>query len=144
VLTDLVVPPPSMIAPLHAEGMPYMLARMRDGTGVVGPLIVPGRTSCPQCMDLQRRDLDPAWPRLAVQLAGRPQPGDPSATQAAPGFAAPQARLTLDWWLTGEGEPALWNTSLEIDTVAGAVTARPWDPHPDCRCGAVRAREASV
>ncbi|WP_345028129.1 hypothetical protein [Kutzneria kofuensis] len=59
VLTDLVVPSPSMIAPLHAEGVPYMLVRMRDGTGVVGPLIVPGRSSCPNCMDLQRTDLGP-------------------------------------------------------------------------------------
>ncbi|GAA3439495.1 TOMM precursor leader peptide-binding protein [Kutzneria kofuensis] len=144
VLTDLVVPSPSMIAPLHAEGVPYMLVRMRDGTGVVGPLIVPGRSSCPNCMDLQRTDLDPTWPRLALQLAGRLQPGELAATQAAAGFAAAQALLTLDWWLTGVGTPALWNTSLEIDTVTGTVTSRPWEPHPDCRCGAARAEEASV
>jgi bacteriocin biosynthesis cyclodehydratase domain-containing protein len=144
VLTDLVVPSPSMIAPLHAEGVPYMLVRMRDGTGVVGPLVVPGRTSCPHCMDLQRTDLDPAWPTLALQLAGRPQPGELAATQAAAGLAVAQALVTLEWWLTGVGEPALWNASLEIDAVAGTVTSRPWEPHPDCRCGAARVEEASV
>ena len=144
VLTDLVVPSPSMIAPLHAEGVPYMLVRMRDGTGVVGPLVVPGRTSCSHCMDLRRSDLDPAWPKLALQLAGRPQPGELAATQAAAGFAAAQALLTLDWWLTGEGVPALWNAGLEIDTVAGTVISRPWEPHPDCRCGTVKAEETSV
>jgi bacteriocin biosynthesis cyclodehydratase domain-containing protein len=144
ILTDLVVPSPSMIAPLHAEGVPYLLVRMRDGTGVVGPLIVPGRTSCPHCMDLQRADLDPAWPALALQLAGRPQPAELAATHAAAGLAVAQALYTLDWWLTGEGVPALWNTSLEIDPVAGTMTNRPWDPHPDCRCGAARAEETSV
>ena len=144
VLTDLVVPSPSMIAPLHAEGVPYLLARMRDGTGVVGPLIVPGRTSCPHCMDLQRSDLDPAWPRLALQLAGRPQPGELAATQATAGLATAQALQTLDWWLAGGHIPAIWNTSLELDAVAGTVSSRPWEPHPDCRCGAVEAEEASV
>jgi bacteriocin biosynthesis cyclodehydratase domain-containing protein len=144
VLTDVVVPSPSLTAPLHAEGVPYLLARMRDGIGIVGPLIVPGRTSCPRCMDLRRRDLDPAWPRLALQLAGRPQPGELAAAHAAAGFAVTHALQTLDWWLTGVGVPVLWNTSLEVDAAAGTVTTRPWEPHPDCRCGAVPAEEASV
>lgn len=144
ILTDLVVPSPSLIAPLQAEGVPYMLVRMRDGTGVVGPLTVPGRTSCPTCMDLLRTDLDPAWPLLALQLAGRLQPGDLAATQAAAGFAVTQALVTLDWWLADGAAPALVNSSLEIDTVTATVTPRPWEPHPDCRCGAAGAREASV
>jgi len=144
VLTDLVVPAPDLIAPLHAEGVPYMLVRMRHGTGVVGPLTVPGRTSCPTCMDLLRTDLDPTWPMLALQLADRPQPGDLAATQATAAFATAQALVTLDWWLTGVGEPALGNASLEIDPVAGTVTTRPWEPHPDCRCGAAGVEEASV
>lgn len=144
VLTDLVVPSPNLTAPLHHEGVPYLLARMRDGTGVVGPLIVPGRTACSQCMDLRRSDLDPAWPTLALQLADRPQPGELAAAHAAAGFAVTHALAALDWWLNGDGVPALWNTSLEIDTAAGTVTTRPWQPHPDCRCGTVKAEEASV
>jgi len=144
VLTDAVVPASGVIASLHAEGIPYLLVRMRDGTGVVGPLVVPGRTSCPHCMDLHRRDLDPAWPLLALQLAGRPQPGELAATQATAGFAAAQALRMLDWWLSGAGAPALGNASLEIDTAAGTVLTKPWPPHPDCRCGAVRPEEASV
>jgi bacteriocin biosynthesis cyclodehydratase domain-containing protein len=144
VLTDVVVPAPGLIAPLQAEGVPYMLVRMRHGTGVVGPLTVPGRTSCPTCMDLLRTDLDPTWPMLALQLADQPQPGDLAATQATAAFAAAQALVTLDWWLTGVGEPALCNAGLEIDTVAGTVTSRPWEPHLDCRCGAAGVDEASV
>ncbi|MFI9387572.1 TOMM precursor leader peptide-binding protein [Kutzneria sp. NPDC052558] len=144
VLTDAVVPVPIRTATLQAEGVPHLLTRMRDGTGIVGPLVIPGRTSCSHCMDLHRRDLDPAWPRLAMQLAGRPQPGELAATQATAGFAAAQALLMVDWWLGGGPEPALANASMEIDAAAGAVITKPWPPHPDCRCGAVPAEEASV
>jgi bacteriocin biosynthesis cyclodehydratase domain-containing protein len=144
VLTDVVVPAPSMTARLHTEGIPHLLVRMRDGTGVVGPLVVPGRTSCSRCMDLHRRDLDPAWPLLAMQLTGRPQPGELAATQATAGFAVGHALLMLDWWLGGALVPALCNASLEIDTAASTVVTKPWPPHPDCRCGAVLAEETSV
>jgi bacteriocin biosynthesis cyclodehydratase domain-containing protein len=144
VLTDVVVPAQDLIASLHADGVPYMLVRMRPGDGVVGPLTVPGRTSCPTCMDLLRTDLDPTWPMLALQLADQPQLGDLAATQATAAFAAAQALVTLDWWLTGVGEPALFNAALEIDPFAASVTTRPWEPHPDCRCGAAGAEEASV
>jgi bacteriocin biosynthesis cyclodehydratase domain-containing protein len=144
VLTDHVIASPSVIAPLHAEGVPHLIVRMRDGTGVIGPLVVPGRTSCLHCVELHRTDLDPAWPAVAVQLAGRPQAADLTCAQATAGVAAAQVLLALEWWLTGEGSPVLWNTSLEIDAFRGTITSRGWQPHPDCRCGAARGEEASV
>jgi hypothetical protein len=88
--------------------------------------------------------MDPAWPALAVQLAGRPQPGELSCTHATAGLTAAQTLLALEWWLTGEGSPALWNATLEVDVYRGNVTSRTWSPHPDCRCGAASAEEASV
>ena len=42
--------------------------RVRDGTGLVGPLVIPGVTSCLECADLHRRDRDAAWPAVAAQL----------------------------------------------------------------------------
>jgi nicotinamidase-related amidase len=41
---------------------------VRDGTGLVGPLVIPGVTSCLRCADLHRSDRDAAWPALAAQL----------------------------------------------------------------------------
>lgn len=35
---------------------------------LVGPLVIPGRTSCLQCADLHRTDRDAAWPAVATQL----------------------------------------------------------------------------
>ena len=40
------------------------------GQGLVGPLVVPGVTSCLTCADLHRADRDSAWPAVAMQLRG--------------------------------------------------------------------------
>jgi hypothetical protein len=46
VLTDYLVADPRMVRDLHSQGVPHLLVRVRDGTGLVGPLIIPGVTSC--------------------------------------------------------------------------------------------------
>jgi hypothetical protein len=60
---------------LVLAGTPHLVVEVRDTTGVVGPLVLPGRTPCLRCLDLTRSDLDPAWPVLAAQLAA----GGPAA-----------------------------------------------------------------
>ena len=60
-----------LAAAVQAGQVPHLVATVRGETGVVGPLVVPGRTSCLRCADLHRRDADPRWPRLAVQLGDR-------------------------------------------------------------------------
>ena len=77
----------------------------RDGTGIVGPLVVPGLTSCLRCADLQRCDRDECWPQLAAQLAGQVQQADLAGTQATAAFAAAQA-LDAVRWLKGVRGPA--------------------------------------
>ena len=144
VLADTIVPCPSVVAPLQAEHTPHLVVRMREGTGVVGPLVLPGRTCCLHCVDLHRADLDPAWPAVAVQLVGRPQPADLAGAHMTAGFGAAQTMLALDWLLTGVGQPLLWNASIEVDAVRGTMVHRQWSPHPDCRCGAVAAEEVNV
>lgn len=144
VLTDAVVPSPSVVAPLLAENTPHLVVRMREGTGVIGPLVLPGRTCCLHCVDLQRTDLDPSWPAVAIQLAGRPQAADLPGAHMTAGFGAAQALLALDWLLLGTGSPLLWNTSIEVDPIRGSLLSRSWSPHPDCHCGATEIEEANV
>src|SRR5207302_826727 len=50
---------------LHARGGAHLAVRLGAVGGVVGPLVVPGHTSCLRCADLHRRDRDPAWHALA-------------------------------------------------------------------------------
>ncbi len=64
--------PPSRHLPWLRRDVPH-LAVVFDDTGArVGPLVEPGDGPCLRCLDLGRRDADPAWPVIAAQLAGRP------------------------------------------------------------------------
>ena len=42
VLSDDLVPDPRMVRDLHSRGVPHLPVRVRDGTGLVGPLVIPG------------------------------------------------------------------------------------------------------
>ncbi len=132
VLADTLAFPPHLIDQLMGDRQPHLPVRFRDGVGVVGPLVLPGRTSCLWCAELHRYDLDRAWPRLANQLIGRTGRADPASTQATAALAVGQVlRAVQD---SGE-HPPLWNATLEIDVVTGDVTRRTWLPHPRCTCG---------
>ena len=63
VLADALAPDPAQLRRLHARGRAHLLVRMRDGVGVVGPLVLPGRTACLGCLELQRAAHAPDWPR---------------------------------------------------------------------------------
>jgi hypothetical protein len=132
-LTDAVVPAPEVVSELVHEGISHLPVRVRDGVGIVGPLIVPGRSSCLRCADLHRTGLDAGWPRVASQLAGRVQRPDLGAVQACAALAAAQALRLLS---PCEEAPPTWNATLEIDFFDGAVRHRDWPPHPGCGCGA--------
>ena len=45
VLSDYLVADPRMVRDLHSRGVPHLPVRVRDGTGLVGPLAIPGVTS---------------------------------------------------------------------------------------------------
>ncbi len=46
VLSDYLVADPRMVRDLHNQGVPHLPVRIRDGSGLVGPLVIPGVTSC--------------------------------------------------------------------------------------------------
>jgi len=41
VLSDYLVADPRMVRDLHSRGVPHLPVRVRDGTGLVGPLLIP-------------------------------------------------------------------------------------------------------
>ena len=49
VLSDSLVADPRMVRDLHSRGVAHLPVRVRDGTGLVGPLVIPGMTSGNQC-----------------------------------------------------------------------------------------------
>jgi ThiF family len=126
-----------LVEALRREGVPHLVATVRGGTGVVGPLVVPGATGCLRCGDLHRRDADPRWPRLAAQLTS----GEPPASGATVTclltavVGAVQALAFLD----GAAAPAALDATLEMRPPALLPTRREWPPHPSCACAAERA-----
>ena len=42
VLSDYLVADPRMVRELHSQGVAHLPVRVRDGTGLVGPLVIPG------------------------------------------------------------------------------------------------------
>lgn len=140
VLTDFLVSDPRVVRDLHAAGVPYLPVRVRDGVGLVGPLVVPGVTSCLECADLHRSDRDSAWPAVAAQLRDTVGSADRATVLATAALALNQVERVvravhggLDLADTGE-PPSTLNTTLEFDVNVGSVAARRWPRHPRCDC----------
>lgn len=137
-LPDLVVLAPHQgqdldgAARLLAAGVPHLLARVSEAVGAVGPLVVPGRTSCLRCQELHRADRDPSWPELARQ-ADRAMTASTAAVALAgvvSGLAAQHALSWLDGHL-----PASVDGTIEVGLADGLPRRRSWRPHPACGCG---------
>jgi bacteriocin biosynthesis cyclodehydratase domain-containing protein len=137
-LTDATVADPALSAGLMAVGVPHMLVHAAEGTGVVGPLVVPGRTSCLRCVDLHNTDTDPCWPALATQLAAHPQPADLASAQATAAFAVGQALHFLHGSAAAHGELPVWGAAMEVDVFTGLCNRVEWRPHASCTCAVAR------
>jgi hypothetical protein len=121
-----------LAAGLHASGAPHLVATVREDTGIVGPLVVPGRTGCLRCGDLHRRDADPRWPRLAAQLtAGEPPASGATVTCL---FTAVVAAVQVLAFLDGGAAPAALDATLEVAPPDLLPRLRRWPPHPACGC----------
>ncbi len=115
---------------LRSSTVPHLLAEVRDTVGVVGPLVLPGRSACLRCLDLARTDRDPDWPALAVQLADRPSTAcDAVLAASVSAQAALQVLSLLDGLV-----PAAVDGSLELSLPDWRWRRRSWSPHPDCDC----------
>ncbi len=122
-----------------AEGGAHLVATVRGETGVVGPLVVPGATSCLRCADLHRRDADARWPRLAAQLVSAEAP--PSGSTLTCLLTALLAAGQVLAYLDDDGAPLTLDATVELRPPDLLPRARRWPAHPACACGAAAARE---
>ncbi|MFJ7342224.1 TOMM precursor leader peptide-binding protein [Streptomyces sp. NPDC101110] len=128
-------PDPALAEPLMAAGTPHLYAGVVEGTGIVGPLVLPGETGCAGCLHERRADLDAAWPRLVAQWrSGRQRqvpPCDLTLATTVAGLAAAHALTFLDGRASSSAG-ARWECS-----VPGLQwRARPVRVHPQCPCAA--------
>lgn len=127
-----VIPPARHLPWLRAD-VPH-LAVVDDESGWrVGPLVEPGLGPCLRCLELARRDRDPAWPVIAAQLAGRQAPPAARGIRALVDAAAAAAAAVDD--RLRFGETALAGRSLRLAAAGGSLTAS-HRPHPECGCRA--------
>jgi hypothetical protein len=119
---------PVLSARLLARHQPHLAVTAHSGIGTVGPLVLPGRGCCLRCADRGRAAADPAWPRLAAQLAGRALPvGIPTAGAVA-ALAAEHVLAHL------AGADSLLDRALELDLAGGTLTQLIRITHPGCAC----------
>ena len=119
------------------ERIPHLAASADEAIGIVGPLVIPGRTACLRCLDLTRTDRDPAWPLILAQLAGRTV--DPLACDAplAAAVAAQAAAQVLAFTDRAAGAGAVSNGTLELVLPGWQWRRRTWPRHRDCSCGGI-------
>jgi bacteriocin biosynthesis cyclodehydratase domain-containing protein len=139
VLADALAADPRLVRDLHGAGVPHLPVLVRDGAGVVGPLVIPGLTSCLTCADLHRTDRDPAWPALAAQLRDVVGTADRPTLLATAALALGQLQQIIAA-VRGIGSaspapaPATLNASVEVDVATHTIRARRWVRHPLCGC----------
>ncbi|WP_067970895.1 TOMM precursor leader peptide-binding protein [Mycolicibacter icosiumassiliensis] len=137
VLADYLVPDPRLVRELHAARVPHLPVRVRDGTGIIGPLVLPGVTSCLGCADLHRRDRDSAWPAVAAQLRHTVTHADRATVLATAALALSQIERVIAavrGAATGLAAPPTLGATLELDLATGSMMTRRWVRHPMCDC----------
>ncbi|MFJ6899310.1 TOMM precursor leader peptide-binding protein [Streptomyces hokutonensis] len=128
-------PDPSTAADLIASGTPHLYAGVVEGTGTVGPLVLPGESACAGCLHHARTDRDPTWPRLVAQWRSgrqpRVRPCDLALATTVAGLAAAHALAFLD----GQS-PSSAGARWEVSLPGLHWHARPVWAHSACPCGA--------
>lgn len=109
---------------------PHLAVAVRDGTLVVGPFVPAAGAPCLTCLDLHRRDRDPAWADLRAQLATTTPPAPLCAVATmliGVGYAVADALAHLDGDV-----PRTRGLTIELD--ADGEKRRRWTDHPRCDC----------
>ena len=115
--------------------VPHLAASASEAIGVVGPLVLPGRTACLRCLDLARAERDPAWPLILAQLASQAGADPPACdTVLATMVAAQAAAQALAFLDQGAEAAAVTNGTLELVLPDWQWRRRTWQPHPRCGC----------
>lgn len=141
VLTDYLTHDPWLVSSLMRHRIPHLMVRLRDGVGVIGPMVLPGLTSCLHCADHHRTDRDRDWPIVSAQLLGIC--GWAGSATIAGTAAVTAAQIEQIAALTRSGQPnppppSTVNTTIEFRANPSSMAVRHWPPHPLCGCRSAR------
>lgn len=119
---------------LTRKHVAHLAVMASEAIGIVGPLVVPGKTACLRCLDYVRAGNDPAWPLILAQIRRRrPEPAACDAVLAA-AVAAQASAQALTAIETAPIASAAANGTLELVLPDWRWRRRSWPPHPACPC----------
>jgi len=124
---------------LMHESVPHLWVHTRDLVGVVGPLVVPGRSPCLRCADLARSERDGVWSTLVAASSVHPHEAVPCDPMLATVVAAWALQEVAVW--AGGRRPSSYGSVVEIPLGLGPVTTVEYAVHPECGCGWSAARD---
>lgn len=137
ILVGHFVIPPSVHSHWLRRDVPHLPVVISDSAVEVGPVVTPGITGCLLCVDLHRRDADPAWPAIATQLLGRTSSAEtPILIAEATAEACRMAlhRLGRVGYTVFDQTPADATSSVRIDQATGRRDESLRFRHPECGC----------
>jgi len=118
-------------------GIPHLPVAVVDGTAVLGPFVLPGRTGCLRCVDSARAARDPSWPTLVAQLPA----AAPTPPHGVPAPCSPVLESALAAWCAREvlahlshAHVVTYGASLRFDDDLVEQVRHTWPLHPDCGC----------
>jgi hypothetical protein len=126
--------PAELPGELVASGVLHLAASAREAIGVVGPLVVPGRSACLGCVELARSDRDPAWAFILAQAAGQAAQPVACAATLATAVAAQAVSQVLSCLDLAQPAAAVTNATLELVAPGWQWRRRSWPQHGRCRC----------
>lgn len=124
------VPDLSLAASFVRKHVPHLAVAAGVARTVVGPLVLPGRSSCLSCAHRHRTDADPGWPQVAGNLAADPPRASAFLTAATACLTVGQVLEHVD----GVGQPSTVDGTLEWRSGELGPRRRSWQVHPDCGC----------
>lgn len=134
VLCDTAHPDAASDPEAMALDIPHLAVAVAGTRAVIGPLVIPGRTSCLRCRELHLADADDSWPRAAVQWATRrPGPAAAGLAHLAGAWAALQALAVIDAGPRDVAVPVM-DGALIVGLPDAGVRREPRPPHPLCGC----------
>lgn len=117
-----------------ALDIPHLALTVAGAQAVIGPLVIPGRTSCLRCRDLHLADADSSWPRAAVQWsARRPGPLAAGLAHAAGALGALQVLALIDAG-PREVRASAVDGVLVLTLPDAHIVRQARPPHPLCGC----------
>lgn len=106
-------------------GLAHLVLEAHRRLGVVGPLVVPGRSACQCCVDLARGALMPTWPHAVAQQSTRRA----VVAEEVAVWVAAQAGLVVQAHLGGADDLPITSGSPDL-----GVETRRWPRQPACAC----------